>query len=30
MSIARKEDDPEGAISDFQGVVDAEHEKGDW
>ncbi|KAL1936248.1 hypothetical protein VTP01DRAFT_382 [Rhizomucor pusillus] len=27
---ARKEDDPEGAISDFQGVVDAEHEKGDW
>ncbi|CDH49573.1 cop9 signalosome complex subunit 2 isoform 1 [Lichtheimia corymbifera JMRC:FSU:9682] len=27
---ARKEDDPEGAITEFQGVVDAEEEKGDW
>ncbi|CAO3586556.1 unnamed protein product [Absidia cylindrospora] len=27
---ARKEDDPEGAIGEFQGVVDAEEEKGEW
>ncbi|KAI9312671.1 PCI domain-containing protein [Dichotomocladium elegans] len=27
---ARKEDDPEGAITEFQSVVDAEEEKGDW
>ncbi|ORZ01183.1 PCI domain-domain-containing protein [Syncephalastrum racemosum] len=27
---ARKEDDPEGAIAEFQAVVDAEEEKGDW
>ncbi|KAL0088431.1 PCI domain-containing protein [Phycomyces blakesleeanus] len=27
---ARKEDDPEGAISEFQSVVDTEEEKGDW
>lgn len=30
FDIARKEDDPEGAITEFQGVVDAEEEKGDW
>lgn len=27
---ARKEDDPIGAIDDFQAVVDAEEEKCDW
>ncbi|KAG2224694.1 hypothetical protein INT45_009009 [Circinella minor] len=27
---ARKEDEPEEAIAEFQGVVDAEEEKGDW
>ncbi|KAI7868604.1 PCI domain-containing protein [Spinellus fusiger] len=27
---ARKEDDPEGAVAEFQSVVDAEEEKGDW
>ncbi|KAI9272711.1 PCI domain-containing protein [Phascolomyces articulosus] len=27
---ARKEDEPEEAITEFQGVVDAEEEKGDW
>ncbi|ORZ16492.1 PCI domain-domain-containing protein [Absidia repens] len=27
---ARKEDDPEGAIGEFQSVVDAEEEKGEW
>ncbi|RUS32123.1 hypothetical protein BC938DRAFT_476237 [Jimgerdemannia flammicorona] len=27
---ARKEDDPEGAIREFQSVVESEEEKGDW
>ncbi|KAI8339421.1 PCI domain-containing protein [Chlamydoabsidia padenii] len=27
---ARKEDDPEGAIGEFQTIVDAEEEKGEW
>ncbi|CAO3617014.1 unnamed protein product [Cunninghamella blakesleeana] len=27
---ARKEDDPEGAITEFQSVVDTEEEKGEW
>ncbi|CAJ0627727.1 5480_t:CDS:2 [Entrophospora sp. SA101] len=27
---ARKEDDPESAIREFQSVVDTEQEKGDW
>ncbi|OZJ05588.1 COP9 signalosome complex subunit 2 [Bifiguratus adelaidae] len=27
---AKKEDDPEGALEDFQSVVDTEEEKGDW
>lgn len=27
---AKKEDDPEGALKDFNGVVEAEGEKGDW
>ncbi|SAM01721.1 hypothetical protein [Absidia glauca] len=27
---ARKEDDPEGAIVEFQSIVDAEEEKGEW
>jgi COP9 signalosome complex subunit 2 len=30
VSVARKEDDPEGAIVEFQSIVDAEEEKGEW
>jgi hypothetical protein len=30
MSVARKEDDSEAAIQEFQDVVNTEEEKGDW
>ena len=30
FATAKKEDDPEGALEDFQSVVDSEEEKGDW
>lgn len=29
-SLARKEDDPNVALKEFQSVVDTEQEKGDW
>lgn len=30
VAVARKEDDPEGAIVEFQTIVDGEEEKGEW
>ena len=28
--LAKKEDDPQEALAEFQSVVDTEEEKGDW
>lgn len=30
LATAKKEDDPEGALKDFKGIVEQEEEKGDW